>query len=68
VLFDKLAGGTKDGKILRIIPGIAIKNKKCEILVYVRLKKYARKHIVKQKALKFGYIQRHDIHIRTHEN
>lgn len=46
---DKLAGGTEDDIILKIIPGITIQNKKCEILVYrryyaVRQKKYARKH------------------------
>lgn len=49
---DKLAGGTKDDKILRIITiGITIQNKKCEILVHrryhaVRQKKYARKQTV----------------------
>jgi hypothetical protein len=46
VLFDKLAGGTKDDKILRIIPGIPIQNKKCEILVYRRY------HAVRQKKIR----------------
>jgi len=73
VLSDKLAGGTKDDKILRIIPGITIQIKKCKILVHrrchaVRQEKYVRKQTVNRKALKFGYLQRHDIHTRTHEN
>jgi hypothetical protein len=46
VLFDKLAGGMKDGRILRIIPGITIQNKKCEILVYRRY------HAVRQKKIR----------------
>jgi len=45
-LFDKLAGGTRDDKILRKIPGIAIQNKKCDMLVYRRY------HAVRQKKIR----------------